>query len=220
MSTHTTSKILVIATAGILLFIFSTFFFFHKVGYEAPIPLYTKGQPTIGSPDAKVHVVAFEDPRCNNCIAYHKQEYQRIYKDFIATGLIRYTIYLVAEDPISAMTANLLFCIDEQSTNSFFSYIDAYYNNPPLALTSEEANTILIRLAKETHFGINIDKLLSCNATGRFNSKVVENTSYAKAIMGGVLKTPTVFVNGVRLVRPTYSQLSKLIQYEMKKSDK
>lgn len=217
MSIRFQSRILVIFTACILLLVFSFLIFFHKSGYEKPIPLYTIGQPTLGNPNAKVHVVVFEDPKCNNCIIFHQENYQKLSKNFINNGLIQYTIYLLGDLSNSNLVARMFLCVNNQSTKAFFTLLDHYYAHPPLALTGDELNEELIRLATITPLNININNLKQCINLKSFENQIIENTNYARAIMGGVIKTPTIFVNGIRLVRPTYKELEKLIQLEMKK---
>ncbi len=218
MSIRFESRLLVIFTACVFLLTFSFLVFFHKAGYEKPIPLYTTGQPTIGNPSAKVHVVVFEDPKCNNCIVFHQQTYSLIYDNFIKRGLIRYTVYLLGELSNSDIISKTLLCVNNQSTSAFFDILNLYYTNPPLALTAEELRQDLLRLIKNNPVSINMNTLQKCSSSDIFGKQVIENTSYAKAIMGGVIKTPTVFVNGIRLLRPTYAQLEKLILLELKKA--
>lgn len=217
MSIRFQPKTLAIFTACILLLIFSFLIFFHKNGYEKPIPLYTVGQPTIGNPQAKAHVVVFEDLKCNNCIIFHQQNYHKLYENFIQKGLISYTAYLLGELPESNVIARMFFCVNSQSTEAFFTLLDLYYASPPLALTGAEMTTELLRLASNSSLNIDLNTLQQCVTLKTFENQVTENTNYARAIMGGVIKTPTIFVNGIRLVRPTYKELEKLIQLEIKK---
>lgn len=217
MSAFFQSKLLVVLTACIFLLTFSFLIFFHRSTYEKPIPLYTVGQPTLGNPEAKVQVVIFEDPRCNNCIIFHQENYKKLYDNFISKDLIRYTVYLLGEMPNSTVTASMLLCINNQSTSAFFEFLGRYYTNPPLALTAEELNSELLWLVENSSLNINSKNLQNCISLKTFENQVLENTNYARAIMGGVIKTPTIFVNGIRLVRPTYGQLEKLIQIELKK---
>jgi len=214
---HLRSKVMVTFTASLLLLIFAFLLFFHHTGYEKPIPIYTTGQPTLGGETAKVHVVSFEDPKCNNCIAYHNQDYAKIYEHYIQTGLIRYTVYLVGEIPNSNIIGKILLCVNAQSTPAFFTLLSAYYANPSLALTAEELSSQLLQLAADSQLNINLETLKNCVAHNTFENQMVENTNYARAIMGGVIKTPTLFVNGIRLVRPSYEELTKLIDLELKK---
>jgi protein-disulfide isomerase len=182
-----------------------------------PIPLYTQGQPTLGLSTAKVHVVVFEDPTCNHCILYHNQNYTKLYDSYIHPGLIRYTVYLVADLPSSPLITKFLLCIANQSPESFFTLLHKYYANPPLAVTDKELSKELVGLAKQSDPALSLKSLTSCISSQSMDTQVKTNTEYAQIIMGGIITTPTVFVNGIRLTRPSYKELTTLINTQLKK---
>jgi protein-disulfide isomerase len=214
MANRFPAKFLVIFTAISCLVTLSLILFVNWNANPLPIPLYTEGQPTIGSPNAKVHVVVFEDPECNSCILYHNQNYKKLYNSYIEPGLIRYTIYFVTGLPDSSLVTKFLLCAANQSPDSFFTLLDNYYINPPLAATDKELIQELLRL---TNKSIPTKTLTSCLSSKAIQNKVNTNTDYARIIMGGVITTPTVFVNGIQLTRPSYKELTTLIQKELKK---
>ena len=217
---HHYTKAAVLLTTFLLLIALSFVLFFHPQEYAVAIPLYTAGQPTIGDPLAKVHVVSFEDPYCNNCSIYHKTVFKKVEEEWIKTGKIKYTFYLVSSFPNSAAVSSLLFCMNSQSTKAFVNYLDLFYENPLIALTSLELNDELLKLAKKSHLDINLSQLESCFKKGAFQKQVIDNTNYARAIMGGVIKTPMIFVNGIRLLNPSYKEIKSLIDSELKKGPK
>ena len=175
----------------------------------------TVAEPTIGDPAAPVHVVVFEDPRCNNCVVFHKLYYQKLKKEFIDTHKVKYTIFLVGGEPHSKTVMRILFCINQQSTPDFFKVLNKYYENLPFALTDQELEEEMLRLISSLNLDINELAFNSCVQKGSFIQKASENTAYAKAIMGGVTKAPTIYVNGIQLIRPDYKQVEKLIKKEL-----
>lgn len=214
MANRFPAKFLVIFTAISCLVTLSLILFVNWNANPLPIPLYTEGQPTIGSPNAKVHIVVFEDPKCNSCILYHNQNYNKLYESYIEPGLVRYTVYLVADLPDASLVTRFLLCAAKQSPNTFFTLLNNYYTNPPLAATDKELLQELLRLNNKS---IPTKTLTSCLSSKTIQDKVNENTDYAKIIMGGVITTPTIFVNGIQLTRPSYKELTSLIQKELKK---
>lgn len=217
---HHAMKAAVIGTTIFLLIALSFILFFHPKDYPQAIPLYTQGQPTLGDPLAKVHLVAFEDPYCNNCAIFQRTIFKKIEEKYIRQGKVKYTSYLVSSFPNSSFVSSLLFCIHAQSTESFFTYLDLFYQNPLLALTPEELQTELLKLAKKNHLPLDFSELESCSAQGKYQKQVVENTNYARAIMGGVIKTPMIFVNGIRMLNPSLKELEQLIKSELDKGGK
>ncbi|MCH9630277.1 MAG: Disulfide bond formation protein D [Chlamydiia bacterium] len=213
---HSKTRLFFILTIVILVIGAIGFFYFHdKDNYHAPIPLLTVEEPTVGDPAAPVHVVVFEDPRCNNCVVFHKRYYERLKKEFIDTHKIKYTIFLVGEEPHSETVLRILFCVNQQSTPDFFKVLNKYYENLPLALTDQELEEEMMRLITSLDLNINEARFSSCVHKRSYIQKASENTAYAKAIMGGVIRTPTVYVNGIQLVRPDYNEVEKLIKKEL-----
>jgi protein-disulfide isomerase len=211
------TKLLVVITAAFLLAGFTFLALLHQEKALDAIPLFTKGQPSIGNENAPVHVVVFEDPKCNNCIMYHRKTFAPIKKDFIDTGKVRYTVFLVSALKQSATTSNFLLCINSQSSTAFFTFLDALYKNPPLALNDAELIEDLNKQATLLNLSINLNQLKKCADEHSFAKEVMDNTNYARAIMGGVIKTPSVFVNGKKLTRPSYNELKKAINSELRR---
>src|SRR5215212_6185778 len=65
------------------------------------IAIDTTGQPTIGLPQARVHVVLFEEPKCTACRDYSKEILPKLKKNYIDTNKIRYTTVIVSFLPHS-----------------------------------------------------------------------------------------------------------------------
>lgn len=202
--------VLLVTAAGL-------FLLFHEENpYPPAIPLQTSFQPTIGDSKATVHVVVFEDPLCNNCEVFHKEAYHKLYSEFIAKGKIRYTLFLVAETPLSEPVVNTFLCVNAQSSPSFFTAIDEFYKNPFLALTKEQLQTQLLQMLSHLNLSINQANFEDCVKQNSFAQKAMQNTTYAENIMGGIIRTPTVYVNGIALTRPSYEEVKDLIYKELK----
>jgi protein-disulfide isomerase len=164
-----------------------------------------------------VHVVTFEDPRCNNCVAFNQECFTYLENNYIKTEKIKYTSYLVSGVPLSSTINQFLFCVNAQSTQAFFKLLKSYYKNPIIALTKQDLQSDLFDLEEETQLNLSRERLNSCIEKKTYQLQAEENTNYAKAIMGGVIKTPTVFVNGIKISRPNCKDLTILIDKELKK---
>ena len=210
------TKLLVVISSCVLLAGFTLIVLLEQAKQMEAIPLFTERQPSLGSLNAPVHVVVFEDPKCNNCIIYHRTTFAPLKSEFIDSGKVRYTVFLVSGLKQSATISNFLFCINSQSTKAFFDYLHTYYENPPLALDDGALIVDLKKKAQALKLPIDIAKLNTCAADHGFAKEVMDNTNYARAIMGGVIKTPSVFVNGKKLSRPSYNELRKAINSELK----
>ena len=89
-------KSLVVTTFIVLIIAAGLIHYIGKKELPPAITLDTTGQPTIGYPKAKVHVVVFEEPKCSNCRDYSREIYPSIKKNFIDTNKITYTVIPVS----------------------------------------------------------------------------------------------------------------------------
>lgn len=210
------TRIFFIATVVLLIVGAVIFFIYNHNPYPPAIPLLTAEQPTVGNPAALASVVVFEDPRCTSCVSFHKEYFDLIRKKYIDKGKVAYTVFLVSEKDPNALISRILFCINEQSTDSFFEVLDEYYNHLPSAQSDVELEKTMVQIIQDLSLPIDYGSFHSCIKTNRYYQKAVENTEYARAIMGGRIRTPTVFVNGIRLVRPDIKEVVKLINKELR----
>ncbi len=191
------------------------------IRFDAKLPdaiqITTKGQPTIGYPKAKVQVVVFEEPKCVNCKLYNELVFKKIKEEFIDSNKIRYTVIPVSFLPNSMAAAVSSLCVynaDPLYPNNdlFFTYLDYMYAHQPAEKTDWVTTDKLIQFAKDASPAINLQKLKKCIDTESFRIKIEKNTDYGKSIMGGVISTPTIYVNGIMVKDISYDSIKKLIK--------
>ena len=67
---------------------------------QAPaLQIDTTNQPTRGNPNAKVHIVVFEDLKCIACKNFNNTVLPQIKKQFIDTNIAKYTVINLAFIP-------------------------------------------------------------------------------------------------------------------------
>lgn len=215
-------KYVVLLTSAILLFAFAFYVYYHSYKtphFPAPVPVFTQGQPTEGNPNASVHVVSFEDPSCSNCLEFHQNAYPFLKRNYIETGLIKYTVVLVSFLPDSRPISMALLCALSQSPKDFFRLLEAFYLNPTDPnLSPDVISKNLLSLAQ--NLNININAMQNCITNRRYSSEITHNTTYAKDLMGGYIQTPTVYVNGMKIINPTIEQLESFIIHAQKRQKK
>ncbi len=209
------SRVLIVVTLAIFVLLIFFAFFFLRPGLPNPIHINTKGQPTIGYTKARVHVVVFEEPKCSNCREFHHQIYPKIKKNYIDKNKITYTVIPVSFLPGSMPAAVALLCvynIDPLYPNNelYFAYLGYIYEHQPSE--SQDWATIdrLIEFAQKTSPAIDTDKLRKCLEKQAYRVKIQQNTDYGQKIMGGVISTPTVYVNGIEAPL-TFEAISDII---------
>ncbi|MCB1181296.1 MAG: thioredoxin domain-containing protein [Chlamydiia bacterium] len=180
------------------------------------IPLNTKGQPTIGYPKARVHVVVFEEPKCDNCKDFNDKIFPKLKEDFIDTNKIIYTVIPVSFLPNSMPAAVALLCVYYTNplypnNDLFFTYLNYIYEHQPPEHTNWATLDTLVAFARNASPAINRAHLKTCMEKEIYRIKIEKNNAYGRKIMDGMLTTPTVYVNGIKAQNLNYKELKKLI---------
>lgn len=189
---------------------------FSRTQLPPSIEINTQGQPTIGYTKAPVHVVVFEEPKCSNCRDYHKEIYPTIKREFIDTNKIRYTVVPVSFLPGSMPAAIALLCVYYENREypndaMFFKYFDYIYDHQPEEKTDWATPEKLVEFAKATSPAIKGKKLKSCIEMETYRVQIEKNTAYGQKIMGGLISTPTVYVNGIMAQEVSVDAIRDLI---------
>ncbi|MCB1827806.1 MAG: DsbA family protein [Coxiellaceae bacterium] len=171
----------------------------------------TTDQPTMGNLDAKVHIVAFEDLKCHNCMRFSVSLFPTIKKKYIDTGKAKYTMINVAFINGSMPAANAARCLYKQNKKFFFPFIESIYENQPPE--SENWATIpkLIGFANNIK-GVDKKKLSQCIYKSPYTNFINKNLQQAMKIMGGVVATPTVYINGHKVQPLTIKRIDQMMK--------
>lgn len=183
--------------------IISIYFFWSEADEKrlpTPVSINTSDQPTLGDSSAKVHLVAFEDLKCGNCARFNNELLPQIKKQFVDTGIAKYTMINVAFIPGSMPAANAARCVYDQNPKAFFEYVDHIYRNQPPEDQNWATIPNLVSFAENLP-SINKQKLSECIANSPYDSIIKRNEAMGMKVMDGQLATPTLYVNG-HIVRP------------------
>lgn len=160
----------------------------------------TSNQPTIGNPNAKIKIVAFEDLKCVNCKRYNNTLFPKIKKRYIETSKASYTMINLAFIPGSLPAANAARCLYAQNKKFFFPFVEYVYEHQPPEEQNWATIPTLLQFATQIK-GVNKNQLANCLINGKYESVINNNFKIAKKVMGDNVATPSVYVNG-RLVMP------------------
>jgi len=178
---------------------------------ETLMQIQTKGAPSLGDPKAPVTLVEFSDFECPVCRSLH---------DVLRGLLPNYPqVRVVFKDyPIEilhpwARTAALAgHCAYEQDPAAFWKLYDAIYDHQDI-ISAENAWMKMTEYAGQA--GLNSDAFRACLASKEAGAAVDESRENGQQL--DVSSTPTVFVNGRRLVGADARLLEQYIQYELTK---
>ncbi|MGC1482357.1 MAG: thioredoxin domain-containing protein [Candidatus Acidiferrum sp.] len=176
---------------------------------EARAQLQTKDSPSLGPANAPVTVVEFSDFECPVCRSLHDvlrgllpnyPQVRVIFKDFPLDQI----------HPWARTAALAGRCAYQQDPNAFWRMYDLIYDNQDV-ISAENAWGQMTDFAGKS--GINADVLKACMASPEAGAAI--DASRANGVLLEVSSTPTIFVNGRRLVGADAHLLEQYIQYEL-----
>jgi len=209
------SKALVLGTLLIVIIIvLAGYFILHARNKAAPVPevtINTKNQPTLGQPNAPVHLVVFEDLKCGNCKIFTNTIFPEIKKQYIDTGKAKYTLINLAFIPGSMPAGNAARCLYDQNKDFFFPYVDYVYANQPPEEEDWATVSKLLQFAQAATPKADLEKLSQCIVENRHYKVLQDNLKIAIDVMKGQVATPSLYING-KLVTPlTLVQIKKMM---------
>ena len=167
-----------------------------------------QGAASKGPADAKIVLVEFGDLECPSCrqldyvlraVLPKYPQVRLVFKDFPLE-----TIHPWAMG--AAITGR---CALQQSSDAFWKYHDAVYDNQDL-ISPENAYNKLLEFAVQA--GGTEDKLKACIADPKTQDLVRQSMAEGHAL--DVTSTPTTFVDGRRMVGPDQTLLEQYIQFD------
>ena len=154
--------------------------------------LKTDLQPSLGTPGAKVVIVAFSDFQCSYCRKFWRDTLPRIEETYIRTGKVRFVYrHLALLGPPSVEAALAAECAHAQG--KFWPYHDRLFASGGIFALSEGS---LKGYAKE--LGMDAAKFSQCVGAPETRETVERETMVARAI--GMTGTPAFLINGGRLI--------------------
>lgn len=173
-----------------------------------------KDAPTLGDPKAPVTLVEYSDFECPVCRNLHDVlrgmlpnyagKLRVVFKDFPIEQL----------HPWARTAAIAGRCAYQQNPAAFWKMYDFIYDNQELI---SAANAWAKMTEYATQSGVDAETLKSCMASPEAAAAV--NASQANGQLLEVNSTPTVFVNGRRLVGADQHLLEQYINYELARNN-
>lgn len=168
--------------------------------------------PTLGDPKAPVTIVEYSDFECPVCRSLHDAlrgilpnyagKVRVIFKDFPLEQL----------HPWARTAAIAGRCAYQQKPEAFWKVYDLIYDNQEI-ISAANAWGKMVDYASQS--GLDADAFKGCMASPEAGAAV--NASHANGEKLEVSSTPTVFVNGRRMVGADANLLQQYINYELAK---
>ena len=170
---------------------------------------------TLGSPNAKVKILVFEDFQCPICKEFtNSVEPQLDASTYITSGQVSYTFMqfpFIDDNSLtkeSHQASNASMCALEQGR--FWDYHDILFANQGTENGGSFNNKRLQAFAES--LGLNMTQFNQCFNADKFSAEI--EADYQQGVSMGVTGTPTVFVNGTVVTpgyAPTWAELKAAI---------
>ncbi|MEW6092841.1 MAG: thioredoxin domain-containing protein [Chloroflexota bacterium] len=153
-----------------------------------------------GDPNAPVKMDTWEDFQCPACVGFSQSVMPQIISTYVDTGRVYYTFHFYPFiDNLSAtqesdQAASASLCASEQGR--FWDYHDILFANWNGENQGAYADARLVRFAEV--LGLDMDAFSACFEEGRYQNDI--DRDFALGETAGVNSTPTIFVNGVRVL--------------------
>lgn len=151
--------------------------------------------PILGNPGAKVAIVEFADFQCPFCERFFTEIEPQLKSEFIDTGKANFSYqHFAFLGPESLTAGQAAECAKDQG--KFWEMHDAIYK----AQNGENQGTFSAAKMQNLASKIQLDKTVfqTCMKDLTTKDKVIFQTQFGKTL--GVSGTPTVFINGTRLI--------------------
>jgi protein-disulfide isomerase len=178
-----------------------------------------KGEPYIGSPDAGVTAVSFEDFECPFCKSYSDNAYPQIVENYVRTGDVQYFYKHLPLPEIghawaepSALASE---CALNQDAEAFWTFKQGFFDNQEALGNAHQSGNFdesMYKWAEQT--GLDTEQFKQCYDNEEEMEEVQNDKKQAGTI--GAQATPTIFINDQKVegAQP-YSRFESTIESQI-----
>ena len=170
--------------------------------------LQLKGAPVWGDPNASITMVEFSDFECPVCRSLH-DVLQGLLANYPQVRLV-FKDFPLEQHPWARSAAIAGRCAYNQDPKAFWRFYDLIYNNQDI-ISPENSYSKFNDYASQ--IGLNPDVVKACLASPE--AAAVVEASHANGLALQVSSTPTIFINGRRIVGADPHLVEQNIKYEL-----
>jgi protein-disulfide isomerase len=171
-----------------------------------------KGAPVLGNPNAPITIIEYGDFECPVCRNLH-DALRGMLPNYPQVKLVFKDFPLDSVHPWARTAALAGRCVYQQNPQTFWKYFDYVYDQQDL-ISATNVYDKVVDFAGQN--GLNADTLKACLASPQAASEV--DASIANGNLLEVRSTPTLFVNGRRVVGADPHAIQQYIDYEIAQS--
>lgn len=170
--------------------------------------------PFQGAPDAPVTIIEFSDFQCPFCGRFFENTLPEIKRNYIDTGKVKFVYRdfpLENIHPSANKAAEAANCASDQG--KFWEYHDLLFANQPVWAAGNA--TVEFKKYAST-LGLDEVEFSQCLDSGKYTEEILKDLQ--DGLDAGVNGTPTLFINGVKVVGArSYDTFKEVIDAELKK---
>ncbi|HLR46723.1 MAG TPA: thioredoxin domain-containing protein [Deinococcales bacterium] len=192
-------------TVGIIAVAILAVIVVSRLGSASAASFDLEGTPVLGSPDAAVKVVIFEDFLCPHCATFTEQILPQVRSEFSGNDDVAFHHVNFLVMPGSDAAATVAECVYRQDN-------DAFWEVQPVFMRSQDqlsGRSNALELAGEYAPGIDRSELAECAEDPAVLEHVRDQGTMASS--AGATGTPAIFVNGT-LVNTSVSAINGAIR--------
>ena len=168
-----------------------------------------ENNPSKGPANARVVVVEYSDFQCPSCRQLY-QTFRAIVPNYPQVRFVFKDFPLTQIHPWAMTAATAGRCAYKQNAEAFWKLHDSLFDNQEV-ISPQNAWQKLIDFAGQA--GLDVEAFKTCLASPEAAQAVMENVKEGQALK--LANTPTVFVNGRRMIGGDRGLLEQYIQYEL-----
>ena len=163
---------------------------------------------TVGNPDARISIIAFESMTCSHCANFHKDVFPQLKKEYLDTGLAKIEFRHFPLD-IAAFNASKIAQCKKDGNSEILESLYANQQKWVKGSTIDEANKNLEAFLKKEGFDVDFEACI--------NDKEIEDFVLNDRIDGAknfkVNATPTIIINNKKFEKTlNYKNLKKALE--------
>ena len=153
---------------------------------KPPSTIPIAGEVFRGAKTAPVTIIEYGDFECSYCEMFMRDTFQRILRDYIATGKVKFLYRNLINHPDALPAARAAHCAGDQG--KFWEMQESLFANQS-TLTDKDI------LARAPAIGLNISNFTKCFSSQKHRDEIEKTTSDARS--WGIVGTPTFLIGTV-----------------------
>ncbi len=162
------------------------------------------GDKALGKTNAPVIVVEYGSLTCPVCAKFHAETLPKIKKLYIDKGKVQ---FVYREFPIGRSAAAAAMAVRCAPEKDYFKTVDKYYSTQKDWVSQEVRKDEIYKVVQSA--SLKRDKFDACLTNQATNDALVQVKQRGRAY--GVAGTPTFFINGKKLVGPSFEEMAAAI---------